>query len=138
MKFMRWRAASARAHLALSLERLAALCERPVQRIGLSATQKPIAEVARFLLGRRTSDGSVAIIDAGHVRGRDLALVLPDAPLEAVMSNEVWENLYDQLARLSAGHRTTLIFANTRRMVERVTRHLSERIGEDHIAAHPR
>jgi ATP-dependent helicase Lhr and Lhr-like helicase len=123
-------------HLALSLERLAGLCERPVQRIGLSATQKPIEHIARFLVGSHVSDCDVTIVDSGHVRGRDLALVLPDAPLEAVMSNEVWENIYDQLARLTVGHRTTLIFANTRRMVERVTRHLSERIGEDNIAAH--
>jgi ATP-dependent Lhr-like helicase len=124
------------AHLALSLERLAALSDRPLQRIGLSATQKPIEEVARFLIGSAASDTEVTIVNSGHVRGRDLALVLPDAPLDAVMSNEVWENVYDQLARLSQAHRTTLIFANTRRMVERVTRHLSERIGEDNIAAH--
>ena len=76
------------------------------------------------------------IIDTGHVRERDLALLLPDAPLEAVMSNDVWEHLYDRLAQLIREHRTTLVFANTRRMVERVTRHLSERIGEQHIAAH--
>ena len=135
------------AHLALSLERLAGLCERPLQRIGLSATQKPIEDVARFLVGMppTASDGDSAaadpaadcmIIDSGHVRGRDLALVLPDSPLEAIMSNEVWENVYDQLARLIQQHRTTLIFANSRRMVERVTRHLSERIGDQHIAAH--
>jgi ATP-dependent Lhr-like helicase len=124
------------AHLALSLERLAGLCQRPPQRIGLSATQKPIEEVARFLVGSAQSVSDVTIVNSGHVRGRDLALVLPDAPLEAVMSNEVWENVYDQLARLACEHRTTLIFANTRRMVERVTRHLSERIGEDNIAAH--
>jgi ATP-dependent helicase Lhr and Lhr-like helicase len=128
------------AHLALSLERLAGLCERPLQRIGLSATQKPIAQIARFLVGSNVAHGDdnsdVAIIDSGHVRERDLSLVLPDAPLEAVMSNEVWDNVYDQLARLSEGHRTTLIFANTRRMVERVSRHLSERIGEQHVAAH--
>ncbi|HWW19370.1 MAG TPA: DEAD/DEAH box helicase, partial [Steroidobacteraceae bacterium] len=124
------------AHLALSLERLEGLCERRLQRIGLSATQKPIEEVARFLVGSAAQERDTTIVDNGHVRGRDLALVLPDAPLEAVMSNEVWENLYDQLAHLSADHRTTLIFANTRRMVERVTRHLSERIGEDNIAAH--
>jgi ATP-dependent Lhr-like helicase len=127
-------------HLALSLERLAGLCGRPLQRIGLSATQKPIEEVARFLVGVQPAGGAAAddcvIIDSGHARGRDLGLVLPDAPLEAIMSNEVWENLYDQLARLIQQHRTTLIFANTRRMVERVTRHLSERIGEEHIAAH--
>jgi len=134
-------------HLALSLERLAGLCGPPLQRIGLSATQKPIEDVARFLVGVRATarvggaaadDSAVdcVIIDSGHARGRDLALVLPDAPLEAIMSNEVWENLYNQLARLIEQHRTTLIFANTRRMVERVTRHLSKRIGDDRIAAH--
>src|SRR5664280_2896715 len=122
-------------HLALSLERLERLCGRRLQRIGLSATQKPIQEVARFLVGTAHSDDCV-IVDRGHVRGRDLALLLPDSPLEAVMSNEVWENLYDRLAELIQTHHTTLIFANTRRMVERVTRHLSERIGEDCIAAH--
>jgi ATP-dependent Lhr-like helicase len=132
------------AHLALSLERLASLCPQPLQRIGLSATQKPIKDVARFLIGTPTAADPAAadlppdcvIIDSGHVRLRDLALVLPDSPLEAIMSNEIWENIYDQLALLIQQHRTTLIFANTRRMVERVTRHLSERIGEQHIAAH--
>jgi ATP-dependent Lhr-like helicase len=123
-------------HLALSLERLAGLCERPLQRIGLSATQKPIESVARFLVGSAVGDADVTIVNSGHVRGRDLGLVLPDAPLDAVMSNEIWENIYDQLAQLSRLHRTTLIFANTRRMVERVARHLSERIGEENIAAH--
>ncbi|HEY2417154.1 MAG TPA: DEAD/DEAH box helicase [Steroidobacteraceae bacterium] len=123
------------AHLALSLERLEALCGRRLQRIGLSATQKPLEEVARFLVGAARSAECV-IVDRGHVRGRDLALLLPDSPLAAVMSNEVWENLYDQLAALIQSHHTTLIFANTRRMVERVTRHLSERIGEQWVAAH--
>jgi ATP-dependent Lhr-like helicase len=121
------------AHLALTLERLADVAGGRLQRVGLSATQKPIAEVGRFLTG---AAGTCTIVDAGHVRKRDLALVLPDSPLEAVMSNEVWSNLYDQIARLVEEHRTTLIFANTRRMVERVTRHLSERIGASHIAAH--
>ncbi len=139
------------AHLALSLERLGALCGRPVQRIGLSATQKPIEAVARFLVGSRMgvddrAAGAAAgvaagvpdcvIVDSGHLRARDLALVLPDSPLEAVMSNEVWQNVYDRLAQLIREHRTTLIFANTRRMVERVTRHLSERLGEQYVAAH--
>ena len=138
------------AHLALSLERLANLCARPPQRIGLSATQKPIEAVARFLLGAGSGPGAASgadcagsdpaldcvIIDGGHVRARDLALVLPDSPLEAIMSTEVWDNVYDQLAQLIRQHRTTLVFANTRRMVERVTRHLSERIGEENIAAH--
>jgi ATP-dependent Lhr-like helicase len=120
------------AHLSLSLERLAALCAGPLQRIGLSATQKPIEDVARFLVG----DAPCTIVDSGHIRERDLALLLPDAPLEAVMSGEVWNNIYDKLAALIATHHTTLIFTNTRRMVERVTRHLSERIGEANIAAH--
>jgi ATP-dependent helicase Lhr and Lhr-like helicase len=123
------------AHLALSLERLDELCGRRLQRIGLSATQKPIELVAQFLTGG-TCDRECVIVDRGHVRGRDLALLLPDSPFEAVMSHEVWENLYDRLAELIRSHHTTLIFANTRRMVERVTRHLSERIGEQHIAAH--
>ncbi|HMA11465.1 MAG TPA: DEAD/DEAH box helicase, partial [Steroidobacteraceae bacterium] len=122
------------AHLALSLERLADLCGRRLQRVGLSATQKPIEEVARFLVG--TEGGDCEIIDAGHVRHRDLALVLPESPLEAVMSAEVWNTLYDRIAKLIDEHHTTLIFANTRRMVERVTRHLSERIGPANIAAH--
>jgi ATP-dependent Lhr-like helicase len=122
-------------HLALSLERLQALCAPGLQRIGLSATQKPIEEVARFLVGQRDIDACV-IVDRGHVIARDLALVLPDAPLEAVMSTDVWQNVYDKLAALVATHRTTLVFANTRRMVERVTRHLSERLGEREVAAH--
>lgn len=126
------------AHLALSLERLSALCGQSLQRIGLSATQKPIELMARFLVGTGAAEARTdcAIVDAGHVRARDLALMLPDAPLEAVMSADVWQNLYDQLARSILQHRTTLVFANTRRMVERVARHLSERIGEQQLAAH--
>jgi ATP-dependent helicase Lhr and Lhr-like helicase len=122
------------AHLALSLERLADLAGGRLQRVGLSATQKPIDEVARFLVG--TAGGDCAIVDSGHVRQRDIALVLPDSPLEAVMATEVWNTLYDRIAALINEHHTTLIFANTRRMVERVTRHLSERIGAENIAAH--
>ncbi len=126
-------------HLALSLERLAMLTSRPLQRIGLSATQKPIEEVANFLTGlRRQQDfgDACVIVNSGHVRARDLRLVLPDAPLEPVMSNDIWQNVYDRLAQLISEHRTTLVFANTRRMVERVTRHLSERLGESNVAAH--
>src|SRR5262249_4014259 len=120
-------------HLALSLERLAALCDGPLLRIGLSATQKPIEAVARFLVG---PSGDCRIIDTGHRRVRDLALEVPSSPLEAVMSGEVWQQVYDRLAELIDGHRTTLIFVNTRRLVERVTRQLSERIGADHVTAH--
>jgi ATP-dependent Lhr-like helicase len=168
-------------HLALSLERLDALCGRRVTRIGLSATQKPIEEVARFLTGsqgelpqmvaatdpnRRPGEGrdplslfaeikmdpglrpddesegddevdrSCKIVDTGHVRERDLALELPDAPLEAVMSGDVWEQVYGRLEALIRQHTTTLIFVNTRRMSERVSKHLSERLGKEAVAAH--
>ncbi|MFZ5593806.1 MAG: DEAD/DEAH box helicase [Pseudomonadota bacterium] len=128
------------AHLALSLERLEALTGRRLVRIGLSATQRPIEDVARFLTGgEAAAQGSIAdcaIIDSGHVRPRDLALVVPGSPLEAVMAAEVWEQIYDRLAELVHDHRTTLIFVNTRRMAERVTRHLSERLGKEHVTSH--
>ena len=127
-------------HLALSLERLAALCGDRLLRIGLSATQKPI-EDGRALPGRSGSDSGAGaectIVDTGHRRARDLALEVPDSPLEAVMSAEVWEQVYRRVSRdLIEAHRTTLIFVNTRRMAERVTRQLSERLGEEHVAAH--
>src|SRR5882724_7550593 len=126
------------AHLALSLERLASLCGDRLLRIGLSATQKPIETVVRFLVGAGADGAAPAcrIIDAGHRRARDLGLEVPSAPLEAVMSGEVWIEIYDRLAALIAEHRTTLVFVNTRRMAERVTRQLSERIGAEHVAAH--
>ena len=76
------------------------------------------------------------IVDAGHVRARDLALEVPSSPLEAVMSAEVWTQVYDRIAELSQEHRTTLVFVNTRRMAERVARQLSKRLGEAHVAAH--
>ena len=122
------------AHLALSLERLQALTGGALTRVGLSATQKPIEEVARFLTGAHAT--RCTIVDSGHVRRRDLALEVPPAPLEAVMSGEVWTQVYDRLALLVSEHRTTLVFVNTRRMVERVARHLSERVGEENVAAH--
>jgi ATP-dependent Lhr-like helicase len=130
------------AHLALSLERLEALVGRDITRIGLSATQNPIADVARFLVG--TPDGKAGedappacrIVDVGHQREMDLAVELPGSPVETVMSLEVWEEIYAKLAALIEEHRTTLIFVNTRRLAERVTRHLSELIGEDSITSH--
>jgi ATP-dependent Lhr-like helicase len=123
------------AHLSLTLERLAANAAQPMQRVGLSATQKPIEEVAKFLVG--IGEGVAAtIVNSGHVRERDLNVVMPVAPLEAVMSGDVWSTVYDQLARLIEEHHTTLVFANTRRMVERVSRHLAERLGETAVAAH--
>jgi ATP-dependent Lhr-like helicase len=168
------------AHLALSLERLAALVEGPLQRIGLSATQKPIERVARFLTGSGTnkleplwttasgvgapraalaesgvgprqlcseeeapltgrgsaSDPRCAIVDCGHKRVMRLELELPRSPLEAVMSAEVWAEVYDRIAALVESNTTTLVFVSTRRLAERLCRQLAERLGEDKVAAH--
>jgi len=127
-------------HLALSIERLQALVEDDLVRIGLSATQKPIEEVARFLVGSANiaEDGTpdCAIIDSGHKRELDLAIEVPGSPLGAVMSGEVWDEVYDRLAQLINGHSTTLIFVNTRRMAERVARHLGERVGDENVTSH--
>ena len=127
------------AHLSLSLERLAALCGDRLLRIGLSATQKPVEDVAHFLTGtgpKGLARVKCEIIDIGHKRARDLAIELPPAPLEAVMAGEVRELVHDRLAALTRDHRTALIFVNTRRMAERTARALSERLGTDQITAH--
>jgi ATP-dependent helicase Lhr and Lhr-like helicase len=151
-------------HLALSLERLEALCERRLTRIGLSATQKPIREIAKFLVGSQSAnssgdqathlasaseenvpDGQVSsetvldnceIVDFGYARARDLAIELPAAPLSAVMSGDVWQQVYVRLADLIQQHRTTLVFVNTRRMAERAARHLSELLGKEAVTSH--
>ena len=119
------------AHLALSLERLDHVCGRKLQRIGLSATQKPIDEVARFLTSERCE-----VVNKGHKRQLDLAVEVPQSPLEAVMSHEVWKEIYDRLVALIESHRTTLITVNTRRLAERMAHQLSERLGADNVAAH--
>ena len=127
------------AHLALSLERLAALCGDKLTRIGLSATQNPIEMIAHLLVGA-APDGTPAaeatIIDTGHHRPRELVLEVPDSPLELVMSAEVWTQLYDRLVALVQAHRTTLVFVNTRRMAERVARQLTDRLDETAVTAH--
>jgi ATP-dependent Lhr-like helicase len=122
------------AHLALSLERLAELCERPLVRVGMSATTEPVRAMADFLTG--AGRGSCTIVDEGHVRQRDLAIEVPPSPLEAIMANEVWDEVYDRLAELARAHRTTLVFVNTRRHAERVARHLAERLGEEQVTSH--
>src|SRR6476659_1683029 len=128
------------AHLALSVERFAALVQAPLQRIGLSATQKPIEEVARFLVGTRAvdkaGDPDCEIIDIGHRRELDVAIEIPKSPLEAVMSNEVWAEVYNRIADLIQQHKTTLVFVNTRRLAERVTHHLCERLGKEKVTSH--
>jgi ATP-dependent Lhr-like helicase len=122
------------AHLALSLERLETLCHRPPVRIGLSATQKPIEEVAHFLTGSGRKDP--VIVDIGHKRKLDLGIEVPPMPLGPVASNELWDAIYDRLVALVAEHRSTLVFVNTRRMAERLCHELGERMGEENVAAH--
>src|SRR6266516_247543 len=121
------------AHLALSLERLQAVAKIPLLRLGLSATQNPVEEVARFLVG---PDDPCTIVNLGHRREMDLGLELPRSPLDAVMAHEVWEEYYDRLTALIAEHQTTLVFVNTRRLAERLARHLSDRLGAEAVTAH--
>ena len=149
------------AHLALSLERVAALTGGGVQRIGLSATQRPIERMAHFLVGNRSSSplkqdadptggrpmaqdkvptrNDVAIIDVGHRRDMDLAVEVPKDELGPVATNAIWSDVYDRVAALVEAHRSTLVFVNTRRLAERVSHYLEERLrhlGEGVVAAH--
>src|SRR5438552_340220 len=135
------------AHLTLSLERLEALRREAVGleairsqgkptlvRIGLSATQKPIEEVAHFLTGNGRPDP--VIVNIGHKRTLNLAVEVPGSQLGPIATNEMWEEIYDRLVELVHQNRSTLVFVNTRRLVERVAHHLAERMGEDNVAAH--
>jgi ATP-dependent Lhr-like helicase len=121
------------AHLALSLERLEALCDQRPVRIGLSATQRPIETVGRLLVGDRPLP---AIVDVGHRRDMDLAMELPDGELEAVTSAAQMGVVVDRIADLVRVHRTTIVFVNTRRLAERVAHQLAERLGDDAVSAH--
>ncbi len=121
-------------HLALSLERLDHLAGKRLARIGLSATQKPIELVARFLAGTARPDH--VIVQIGHRRELDLAIEVPGSELGPVASNEMWDEIYDRVAALATQHRSTLIFVNTRRLAERLTHHLGERLGQDAVATH--
>jgi ATP-dependent Lhr-like helicase len=121
-------------HLALSLERLEALTERPPVRIGLSATQKPIEEVAHFLAGSDRPDP--VIVNVGHKRTLDLGVEVPSSELGPVASNEMWDEIYERIVQLVNAHRSTLVFVNTRRLAERISHQLGERLGEENVAAH--
>ncbi|MGQ0634896.1 MAG: DEAD/DEAH box helicase [Planctomycetaceae bacterium] len=151
-------------HLALSLERLAALCTQRVQRIGLSATQRPMDEIARFLVGRRDEDRQSkvddrtsclaghpvsydprstihdlrlpVVIDVGHQRDLDLAIEVPPSELGPVCMHEQWAEVNARLVELINTHQSTLIFVNTRRMAERVTHQLTQLLGEDAVSSH--
>ena len=122
------------AHLALSLERLEALTERPPLRIGLSATQKPIELIARFLSGGGRPDP--LIVQIGHQRQVDIGVEVPGSELGPVATHEMWDEIYDRIAELVRQHRSTLVFVNTRRLAERVAHHLAERLGDEAVATH--
>jgi len=126
------------AHLALSLERLDRLVTQSVGRapvrVGLSATQRPIERIARLLVGTRRP--MPHIVDAGHRRELDLAIEITDDELGAVASNEQFGRVYDRIAELVMQHRSTIVFVNTRRLVERAAAALEQRLGEEHVVAH--
>ena len=126
-------------HLSLTLERLQALTKDKLVRIGISATQKPIGEIAQFLVGHSDNSNTpipCTIIDTGHKRNLDLSIEVPGSPLSAVMPNEVWLEIYERLVELVNEHRTTLIFVNTRRLAERIAHMLTERLGTETVTAH--
>jgi ATP-dependent helicase Lhr and Lhr-like helicase len=139
------------AHLALSLERLDALVTgenclsagqfltglaQPPQRIGLSATQNPIELVASFLTGIHENRKPATIVQVGQRRQLDLAIEVPSDELSAVTSNAMWIEIFDKLAAHAQNHRSTLVFVNTRRLVEKIAFNLAERLGPEHVAAH--
>ena len=127
------------AHLTLSLERLDALAARTPVRIGLSATQKPLEEVAHFLTGNGRADKhhpDPIVVNIGHKRKLDLAVEIPSSELGPITTNEMWDEIYDRLVQLTEQNRSTLLFVNTRRLVERVAHNLAERLGEENVAAH--
>ena len=127
-------------HLSLSVERLCSLVEGRITRIGLSATQRPLEETARFLVGSDNIDAEgtpdCQIVDVGHSRTLDLAVQLPEGDLGPIATHELWAEDLDTIADLVRSHGTTLVFVNTRRLVERVARQLTERLGEDAVVAH--
>ena len=128
-------------HLSLSVERLCELADGPVTRIGLSATQKPIEEVARFLVGNSAigPDGQAdcVVVDSGHARDMDLALeVVPEDELGPIATHEQWDRVLDRVSEMVKKHESTLLFVNTRRLVERVAHQMSRRLGEDAVVPH--
>ena len=126
------------AHLAISLERLDRLVTQATQRapvrVGLSATQKPIERIGRLLVGTRRP--LPHIVDSGHRRALDLAIEITDDELGAVASHEQFGRVYDRIAELVQQHRSTIVFVNTRRLVERSAAALEQRLGEEHVVAH--
>ena len=134
-------------HLALSIERLDAVTNKRLVRIGLSATQRPLEQVAQFLVGdsshrQKSQQASLFessdchIVDIGHRRTLDLQVEVPNDELGAIATNAIWSEVYDRIAAIAEQHRSTLVFVNTRRLAERIAHHVSERVGEDQVASH--
>jgi len=123
-------------HLALTVERLAALARQRLQRVGLSATQNPIEHTARLLVGLREAPRLPTIVDLGRRRPLDLAIEVPGSELGPVASNEQWDEILDRIAAHVERHATTLVFVNTRRLAERLAHRLAERLCEERVAAH--
>ncbi|QDT97212.1 DEAD/DEAH box helicase [Gimesia aquarii] len=139
-------------HWSLTLERLEALIDHPLQRIGLSATQKPLERVAQYLVGNRpeieitfnlpqvtsTEDPErvCRIVNIGHSRTLDVSIQVPPSELSAICSHEQWAEVLEQIVELIESHHSTLIFVNTRRLAERITHQLTERLGEDVVGSH--
>lgn len=139
-------------HWSLTLERLEALIEHPLQRIGLSATQKPLERVAQYLVGNRPEieitfdlpktssndfpERTCRIVNIGHSRTLDVAIQVPPSELSAICSHEQWAEVLEQIIELIQSHHSTLIFVNTRRLAERITHQLTERLGEDIVGSH--
>src|SRR5258705_2984604 len=121
------------AHLALSLERLESLLPQPPQRVGLSATQKPITDVAELLVG---VDRECSVVDVGHRRALDLGIEIPDSPLATVCSHETWDEITARMGELIQAHRTTLVFVNTRKLAERIAARLTKVLGAEQVTSH--
>ncbi|HYM81991.1 MAG TPA: DEAD/DEAH box helicase, partial [Candidatus Limnocylindria bacterium] len=121
------------AHLALSVERLQQAADAPIQRIGLSATQKPISDVANLLVG---VGRECELVNIGHRRDLDLAVEIPDSPLATVCSHETWAELIKKMAEMIGQHRTTIVFVNTRKLAERVAARLTEVLGDEQVTSH--
>ncbi len=106
------------------------------QRIGLSATQNPIELVADFLTGSDPSRRPASIVQVGQRRHLDLAIEVPSDELGSIATTAMWSEIFDKLAVLTDHHRSTLVFVNTRRLVEKISFELAERLGLEHVAAH--
>ncbi|MGA7911218.1 MAG: DEAD/DEAH box helicase [Candidatus Dormiibacterota bacterium] len=128
-------------HLALSLERLCAITRVEPQRIGLSATQRPLEEVGRFLGG---TDREVAIVDAGRMKTMEVTVEVPVEDMARLsvedehgqIANSIWPAIYPRLLQLIQEHRSTIVFVNSRRLAERIAARVNELAGEELVRAH--